>query len=85
MLIKAQPLRLLLAMTTVLVSLRVCLRSHAALLLFQRDPPSTSAVFTTVPSTLHNYVCADAKVQADKMRDPLAILFTPSEQMWFIR
>jgi hypothetical protein len=64
-----RPPQRLLAMTIILVSLRVCLQSHVTLLRFQRQPPSTSAVFATAPSTpLHNYMRVSEKALEEKER-----------------
>ena len=89
--VQERPPRQLLAMTTILVSLRVCLRSRVILLHFQRQPPSTSAVFAMALSTqLHNYMCVDKEVPEEKgrafcSRESLATPSTPSAQMWFSR
>ena len=56
-------------MTTILVSLRVCLRSHVTLLHFQRQPPSINAVFAMALLTLlHNYMCVDYEAPEEKGR-----------------
>ena len=69
LLIKAQPLRRLLAMTTTLGRLRVCLRSRAILLRFQRQPLSTSAVCAMALSTLlRSYMCVDYEAPEEKGR-----------------
>ena len=89
LLIKDQPPWRRLAMTSIQRCLQVPLLPHPTLSPFQRQLLLTSVVSAMVLSTLpHNFTCARAhagRVSAFCSKESLAILSTPSAQMWFFQ